>query len=225
MVDAIQYQGNTDPRPLKAHKAPPPGMPASLCQTAHTTPDTPSHEDQTRIVLQDWETLKTELTSFWPSFTADFPYSRNALKKTMLLFHQDTTPKWKHEIHGHTYQAISQYLNMVKGFWNQEEPVPTDVAVVERPELGREPFHLAPHACEWHPPAPRQQPLVRPDPSPPWGDMRSTVNTYSQQRPDAEYQNQNTTSNASSSSTYGTSQDTWATWAHRGADHGRGPTH
>ena len=207
-------------------------MPAAICATAHTIPDTPTPEDQTRIVVQDWNTLKTELNSFWPSFTDDFAYSKNALKKTMLLFHPDTAPKWKHDIHGHTYRAICQYLNMVLGYWNQESAVPTDTAVLERPELGMEPFRLAPGDCVWHPPAP-QQPLVRSEPSP-WDGLQSTVGRvpeylgmgcYAQQQPDAEYQNQNTTSNASSSSTYGTSQDTWANWSHRGADHGRGSTH
>jgi hypothetical protein len=232
MVDEIQNRGNSDPRPLKMHKAAPAGVPPSLCHTAHTTPDTPSHEDQTRIVLNDWDTLKTELTSFWPSFEDDLPHSKIALKKTMLRFHQDHLAKWKQDKYGLTYQAIAQYLNMVKEFWNQGSPVTTDAAILERPELGREPFHLTPLDCEWRPPPQRQQPLARPNPSPPWDDMQSTVNTHSQQRPDAEpdaepqtrnlrnqYQNQTTTSNASSSSTYGTNHDPWAIYQ------GRGPTY
>ena len=82
-VDAIQHQGNTNLVPLKAHKAPPPNMPAAICATAHTIPDTPTPEDQTRIVVQDWNTLKTELNSFWPTFKDDFAYSKNALKRTI----------------------------------------------------------------------------------------------------------------------------------------------
>ena len=221
LVEKIQTRDNSDPRPLRPHKAPPAGVPAQLCHTAHTPPAIPSHEDQTRIVVNDWEILKTDLTNVWPTYEVDLPHSKLALKKIMLRFHEDRLAEWKQTRHGLTYQAITQHLTKILEVWNRGDPVTIDAAAMARPELGREPFNLTPSRCHWHPPPPRQQPLVAPPQPAPWANMQSTVNTQPQQHPEAEpqthilrnqNQNQTSASTASSSSTYGTSQDPWKSW-------------